>query len=155
MAFSRPVRRRFAALLRARARALVAAQGGMAALEFALVAPLFLMLAFGIVVFSLYLAAWIGVVQAAAEGARASVAGMGASERQTLASARVLSVVSGYAPLLDATKVVVSYPAASSGYFSVSVTYPVAELGLARYASLAPVPSLSPTRTATVTTGGY
>jgi Flp pilus assembly protein TadG len=134
---------------------MAAAEGGMAALEFALVAPLFLALAFGIVVVSLYLAAWIGVVHAAAEGARASVAGMGPSERQTLASDRVQAVISGYAPLLDTAKVVVAYPAAAAGYFSVSVTYPVAELGLASYSALTPVPSLSPTRTATVTVGGY
>jgi Flp pilus assembly protein TadG len=134
---------------------MAAAEGGMAAVEFALVAPLLLALAFGIVVFSLYLAAWIGVVHAAAEGARASVAGMGEAERETLANARVQAVVSGYAPLLDTAKVVVAYPAAAAGYFSVSVTYPVAELGLAAYSALAPVPSLSPTRTATVTVGGY
>ncbi len=130
-------------------------EGGMAALEFALVAPLLLTLAFGIVVFSLYLAAWLGVIHAAAEGARASVAGMGSTERQTLAAGRIMAVVAGYSPLLDTAKVQIAYPAASAGYFSVSVTYPVVELGLARYAALAPSPGLSPTRTATVTTGGY
>jgi Flp pilus assembly protein TadG len=123
--------------------------------EFALVAPLLLLLAFGIVVLSFYFAAWIGVTQAAAEGARASVAGMGATERQALADARVQAVIAGYSPLLDPAKVQVAYPAAQTGYFSVSVTYPVAEMGLSRYAAVAPAPSLSPTRTATVTTGGY
>jgi Flp pilus assembly protein TadG len=146
---------RFSRLARRLRRNWLAAEEGMAAVEFALVAPLLLTLAFGIVVFSLYLAAWLGVIHAAAEGARASVAGMGAAERQTLAAGRIQAVVAGYAPLLDTAKVQVAYPAAASGYFSVSVTYPVVELGLARYAALAPVPALSPTRTATVTTGGY
>lgn len=133
----------------------LAADGGMAAVEFALVAPLLLLLAFGIVVMSIYLAAWIGVIQAAAEGARASVAGMGAAERQSLAASRVQAVVSGYSPLLDPAKVVTEYPSVQTGYFSVKVTYPVLELGLSHYSALAPVPSASPSRTATVTTGGY
>ena len=44
---------------------------GIAALEFALVAPLFLVLVFGIVVYGIYFATWIVVTEAASEGARA------------------------------------------------------------------------------------
>ena len=128
---------------------------GASAIEFALVAPLFLLIVFATVMFSIYLATWLGVSHAAAEGARASVAGLTATERQNLAIGRVQAVISGYAPLLDQTKVQVAYPTAAAGMFSVQVTYPLAQLNLARYAPLAPVPTVAPSRTATVTTGGY
>jgi Flp pilus assembly protein TadG len=127
----------------------------VAAIEFAFVAPVLLMIAFGIVTFSIYLTTWLGVAQAAAEGARASVAGLGASERESLAAGRIAAVLGGYSPLLDPAKAQVTYPAAATGLFSVRVAYPVAELNLAAMSPFAPAPSLSPTRTATVTTGGY
>lgn len=128
---------------------------GMAAVEFALLAPLLLMILFGVVVFSLYLTTWLGVAQAAAEGARASVAGLDAGERQSLATQRVQAVIAGYAPLLDTSAVEITYPAAGAGLFSVRVSYPLTALDLAKYAPLAPVPAIAPARTATVTTGGY
>ena len=130
-------------------------QSGLAAMEFAFVAPVLLVLVFGVVVFSIYLATWIGVVHAAAEGARASVAGLTAAERQSLAATRVQAMLAGFQPLLDPAQAVVTYPATTAGLFSVTVTYPITALGLSGYASLAPVPTISPSRTATVTTGGY
>jgi Flp pilus assembly protein TadG len=128
---------------------------GAAAIEFALVVPLFLLIVFATVVFSVYLATWLGVSHAAAEGARASVAGLTETERESLAQSRVQAVISGYSPLLDASKVEIAYPAAASGLFSVQVTYPLAQLDLASFAPLAPIPTIAPSRTATVTTGGY
>jgi Flp pilus assembly protein TadG len=138
-----------------RTRRWAAAEEGTAAIEFAIVAPVFLLIVFATVVFSIYLAVWLGVSHAAAEGARASVAGLTDTERQDLALSRVEAVISGYAPLLDPAKAEVSYPAAGTGLFSVEVTYPLAELNLSAYAPVAPVPTIAPSRTATVTTGGY
>lgn len=142
-----PVWRRFQAGL--------ADERGAAAIEFAVVVPLFLSVIFIAVVFSIYLTTFIGVSQAAAEGARASVAGLDAAERQTLALGRVNAVISGYSPLLSTAKVQITYPTAATGLFSVKVSYPVAELKLASFAPFSPVPAVSPARTVTVTTGGY
>jgi Flp pilus assembly protein TadG len=120
-----------------------------------LVAPILIALMLGTATYGVYLACWIGVVQASAEAGRASVAGMSAAERQTLASARAQAVIAAYAPLLDQTKTVIEYPAATAGTFKVKVTYPVAELHLERIAAMVPVPAASPANTATVATGGY
>lgn len=128
---------------------------GAAALEFAIVAPVFLMIVFGIVVLAIYLSAWLGVSHAASEGARASVAGLTEAERESLAESRIDAVISGYSPLLDPAKVQVDYPSAATGLFSVKVTYPLAELDLSGYAPVVPIPAVAPSRTATVTTGGY
>ena len=54
---------------------LLRCEKGMAALEFILIAPALFALIFMIVLYSFYFAALMGVRQAAAEGARAAVAG--------------------------------------------------------------------------------
>lgn len=66
---------------------------GMAALEFVFLAPALLLLVFGTIVYSIYFSALIGVRQAAAEGARAAVAGLSSTERASLATARAAAVM--------------------------------------------------------------
>jgi Flp pilus assembly protein TadG len=61
---------------------------GGAALEFAMVVPAFLMLAFGIVDFSRYAFALISVRQAAAEAVRAASLGLSAEQVQAFARAQ-------------------------------------------------------------------
>ena len=46
------------------------AEAGVAAVEFALVAPIFLILVFSIIIYGFYFATYIAVVHAASEGAR-------------------------------------------------------------------------------------
>ena len=53
---------------------------GVAAVEFALVAPIFLLIIAGIIVFGFYFAIQVAVTEAASEGARLSVAGLTAAE---------------------------------------------------------------------------
>lgn len=71
-----------------RARALRRCAAGAAALEFAVVMPAFLALAFAIIDFSRYAFTLISVRQAAAEAVRAASMGRPAAEVQTLARAR-------------------------------------------------------------------
>jgi hypothetical protein len=90
---------------------------GAAAVEFALVLPLLVMLVFGIIQFGFVFNAYITVTQAAREGARmASVDKFDAA-----------AVKAGTTPL-DQSKVTVSgptpWPVASGSYFSVTVRYP-------------------------------
>src|SRR3546814_8901086 len=49
------------------------AEAGVAAIEFALIAPIFLILMFGIVVYGFYFGTCIALAHAASEGARASI----------------------------------------------------------------------------------
>lgn len=71
-----------------------------AALEFALVSPALLMIMIGILVFGLYFGSFIAVTNAAAEGARASVAGLNDTERGTLATQAATTTFASYAPFL-------------------------------------------------------
>lgn len=76
----------------ARGRGLIAPRRGWsaggAALEFAVVAPVFLMLVFGIIDFSRYAFSVISVRQAAAEAVRAASLGRTVAEVQQIARAR-------------------------------------------------------------------
>ena len=62
---------------------------GASAVEFAIIAPLFLFILFGLIVFGIYLGASHSVQQIAASAARASIAGLDAQERVELATAYI------------------------------------------------------------------
>jgi Flp pilus assembly protein TadG len=103
------------------------------AIEFALVAPLFLLLVFATMIFAIYFATFVAVIHSASEGARASIAGMTNAEREQLARARVQSLFTAYRPLLDPTRATVtaSAPVAGTGTpsYRVAVSYPVGDFG--------------------------
>lgn len=110
----------------------LAASDGAVALEFALVAPFFLLLVFGTMIFALYFATFVAVIHGAAEGARASIGGFTDAERGQLARARVAALFDGYQPLLDpARATVTTQPAAPGGVsgYRVAVAYPVGDFG--------------------------
>ena len=130
----------------------------MAAIEFALVAPMLLMLVFGIIIYGFYFATGIAVAHAAAEGARASVAGMTQAERQSLAESGARAVFADYAPLLDddaAHLQISTGPSATPGMFAVTVSYDLSDRNFASFAGLLPLPSSRPAVTVTVANGGY
>jgi Flp pilus assembly protein TadG len=130
---------------------------GVAAIEFAIVAPVFLMLLFGIIVYGIYFATWIAVTEAASEGARASVAGLSTAERVSLATAQVQKFIGYYSPMLnagDATIVAQQAPGSSGGAFQVKITYNFSTYGFGTLSSLLPVPSANPSVTITVSNGG-
>jgi Flp pilus assembly protein TadG len=130
---------------------------GTAAVEFALVLPLFLILIGAIVVYGFYFTVWIAVTESAAAGARASVAGLTDAERISTAKAEVNAYLNSYGGLLspaNATVVAQDEPGSNGGAFQVSVTYNIATLGLANFSALLPVPSGSPSATVTVSNGG-
>lgn len=106
---------------------------GVVAVEFALVAPLFMLLIFGTMVFALYFATFVAVIHGASEGAKASVAGLSDAERGTLATARIQYVFSGYSPLLDPTHVTIRTQAGTAGLYKVTVTYPIKDFQLGSF----------------------
>lgn len=133
-----------------------AAQHGAIAVEFAMIAPIFLMMVFGIIMYGSYLAVVHGVQQLAAEAARSSVAGMSESERSTLASSYVTGNVNTY-PLIDPAKLTVN--AATSGsdanVFVVSVNYDASGMFIYSLPAFVPMPSPSIVRSAAIPRGGY
>jgi len=132
------------------------ARDGVAAVEFAIIAPVFLMLLFGIVIYGSYLAVVNGVQQLAAEAARSSVAGLSESERSTLANAYVTGNINSY-PLIKPAQLTVN--AATSGsdanVFVVTVSYNASGMFIYSLPSFLPAPSSTISRSAAIPRGGY
>ena len=117
-----------------------------------------LMLVFGIIIYGFYFATGIAVAHAAAEGARASVAGMTAAERQGLAEDQARAIFADYAPLLDddaAHLQISAGPSATAGMFAVTVSYDLSDRNFTSFAGLLPLPSSRPAVMVTVANGGY
>jgi len=133
-----------------------AGEAGMAAVEFALVAPAFLAIVFAILIYGLYFGTWLAISQAAAEGARASVAGMSTAERTSLAQAAAAAVLQDYGPLLTSGDwTITAAPGTTAHTFQVSVQYDLTARGFAQYVDVLPLPTSTPTATVTVGYGGF
>lgn len=137
-------------------RRIIRSQDGMAALEFALLAPALLMLVFAIIVYSLYFSTLMGVRHAAAEGARAAMAGLSLQERTTLATARAQAVIDNYGALLSSggPSTITATPD-GSGLFTVRVSHNLSGTAMMRYAGFIPLPSPVVSATVSITNGSY
>jgi Flp pilus assembly protein TadG len=128
----------------------------VAALEFALIGPMFIVLTFGIVVYGIYFSTWILVTQTASEAARSSLAGMSTTERKSLATATVSRMVTAYAPLVSSNNLTVSFPTPSNpNLFSVQIAYDFTHSSIQSLVGIVPFPTSQPTITVTVSNGGY
>ncbi|ARR53168.1 pilus assembly protein TadE [Rhizorhabdus wittichii DC-6] len=129
---------------------------GAAAIEFALIAPALIMLMFAILVYSTYFATYIGVRQAAAEGARAALAGLSTSERTTLATARAQQVLDQYGLMLSAgSQPDIRAGVGASGSFEVKISYDISGSPIMRYGALLPLPNTTITSSVIVGNGSY
>jgi len=129
---------------------------GAGAVEFAIVAPLFLLIVLGLLVYGIYLGSVHSVEQLAADAARASVAGLSDAERIQIATTHVTTNTADY-PLLDVTKVsVVAGPsAADPSQFRVSVRFDASDLPIWGVSGLVPMPDRIIERTSVIKRGGY
>lgn len=136
---------------------LLKCEKGLAALEFALLAPALLALVFGVIVYSIYFTALIGVRQAAAEGARAAVAGLSLSERVTLAEDRAQAVIDNYGSLLGGKSqpAITAGAGDTAGTFRVDVRYDMSGSPIMKYGNFVPLPDSNVEASVTVTNGGY
>ena len=140
----------------ARSRPLLKCERGIAALEFVFLAPALLLLVFGIIIYSIYFTAVLGVREAAAEGARASLAGLTPSERQGLATTRAQAVMDNYGSLAGAgNTVTVTAVPQGSDVFDVTVSYDMSSSPIMRYGNFVPLPSSTIEATVSVTNGSY
>lgn len=129
---------------------------GAAAIEFALIAPALIMLLFAILVYSTYFAAYLGVRQAAAEAARASLAGLSTIERRTLAVARAEQVLDQYGLMLaSGTRPVVTAAAGAAGTFRIDITYDISGSPMMRYGAMLPLPDETIASSIVVSNGSY
>ena len=128
---------------------------GTSAVEFAMLAPLFIVLLLGMVAYGIYFGASHSVQQIAADAARTAIAGLNQSERQTLVSDFIAHDVAGY-PFVDPNKLTVSAQdsAADGSQFIVSVSYDARNLPIWNLFPKLPLPGTTIQRQSTIRVGG-
>jgi Flp pilus assembly protein TadG len=128
---------------------------GASALEFAIVAPVFFMLVFGIIIYGYYFASLSMLNHIAYEAARATVTGLSDDERSALAHARADELISGLGGFIDAGAVEVSAATGGDGIYAVTVHYQFSALSLIGASSLVPLPPMEQTIRVEMSHGGY
>jgi Flp pilus assembly protein TadG len=131
------------------------ATSGASAIEFAIVAPVFFLLIFGIIVYGYYFATLSVVNHIAYEAARATVSGLSDDERSSLAHARADALVSSLGSFLGADTVDVSTAPAGDGIYTVTVHHHFDMLNLIGTSSILPLPPSDQTVTVQISHGGY
>ena len=137
-------------------KSLVADTAGATAVEFAFVAPILILLLFGIIAISTLLATMHGLQQLASEAARASVAGIDETERGKIVADFIKSNAGGYA-FLEPAKITTSaatLPAQTSNY-EIVLTYDNSGSFIYMFRDLIPLPPPTIRRSAVVVRGGY
>lgn len=129
---------------------------GVAALEFAIVAPVMMFLLFGIVAYGVFFGAVHSVQQLAANSARAAMGGFDLEEREMLVRQHVSAVLGSDSflkePYLD---VRVEDVAEQPDFIRVTVTYDASELPIWNIYDGLPLPEKVISRSSVIRTGGY
>ena len=129
---------------------------GVAAIEFALIAPVFFFILLGIAAYGIYFSAISSLQELTADAARASVAGVSAAERQTIVSSYVTQSSPGYRLLSHHPITVTASPhPGDPTRYSVTLRTDISSLPLQGTTGLFPMPSAIIERTAVVRIGGY
>lgn len=125
------------------------------AVEFAMLAPIFIVLLLGMVAYGIYFGASHSVQQIAADAARTAIAGLNQTERQALVTDFVTNDVAGY-PFVDPTKLTISAQdsAVDGSQFVVSVTYDARNLPIWNLFRNLPLPGTTIQRQSTIRVGG-
>lgn len=126
-----------------------------AAVEFAILAPVFLLLLMGIIAFGIYLGAANAVQQLAADATRTALAGIDASERQTLAASYVQKNAAKYS-LINPGQIQTSIDNAATdpNQFTVTLSYNAANLPIWSLFTGLPLPGKTIVRASTIRLGG-
>ena len=134
----------------------IACRKATAAVEFAIVFPIFIMMLFGIISFGAYITVVHGVQQLAAEATRAAVAGLDDGERVTLATRSIATNVGAY-PLIAADRLTVARAVtdAATRNFSVTLRYDASDMFIFALPSFVPAPPTTVVRSASIQRGGY
>lgn len=142
-------------LARRAARARLMSRGGSAAVEFALIVPVLLLLFAGITMFGICLGAAHNLRQIAAEAARASVAGVTDAERASLAQSTVdRSLSTGAMFKRGSVAVQVGSDPLDATVYTVSLSFDATSLGLNAFSRLLPLLPTVLTSTVSVRRGG-
>ena len=128
---------------------------GTTAIEFATLAPIFILLLLGMVAYGIYFGASHSVQQIAADAARTAIAGLNQTERQALVTNFIAHDVSGY-PFVDPKKLTVNAQdsVVDGSQFVVSVTYDARNLPIWNLFQSLPLPGTTIQRQSTIRVGG-
>lgn len=128
------------------------ARRGVAAIEFAMVAPLLILMMLGIVVYGGWFWMAHSVQSLASEGARAAIAGLDPAERESLARGFVGGQVGDLGLRADRASVEVE---STASVIRVNVVYDASDHPLMALSAIIPSPPRTIRRTAVVRLGGY
>lgn len=127
---------------------------GSIAIEFAILAPVLIAVVFSIVAFGMVISINNALQQIVAEAARASVAGLSDTERDSLARAYITASAGAY-PFIDPRKLAVSTSGLSGTAFRVSAQYDMSDSVAAGLMAALSLPAPSVSRSAVVQRGGF
>lgn len=121
-----------------------------------MVAPVFILILIGILVYGIYFGTALSVTQIAAEAARASVGGLNNTERTSLAENKAEAMIRSYGFLSADRMTVVAAPQADDAdVFDVAVTYDASNLPIYAFDGLLPIPPAVITRRSSIQRGGF
>jgi len=130
-------------------------KAGTAAVEFAILAPIFLLLLMGVIAFGIYLGAANAVQQLAADATRTALAGIDATERQTLATTYIQKNAAKYMLINPAQiQTAIDNAASDPSQFTVTISYNAANLPIWNLLTGLPLPGKTITRASTIRLGG-
>lgn len=130
-------------------------QTGSAAVEFAIIAPVFILMLVGMLAFGIYLSATHSIRQLSADAARASIPGLTEEERKQLATAFVAQSAHRYA-FIDPEYLVVTVKddEEHENRFDVELRYDSSELPIWSLAAITPLPGKTIVGVTTIQNGG-
>lgn len=128
---------------------------GIAAIEFAIVSPILIMLLGGVLIYGLYFATLHSLQQLVAEASRATIPGLTDAERETLATSQIDNTIQQY-PLLKRQFLTVraATDPLSADRYIVAVNYDARHLGLDSFGAILPQPPDRIERAAIIRKGG-
>jgi len=126
-----------------------------AAVEFAILSPIFILLLMGMVSYGIYFGASHSLQQIAADAARTAIAGLDSSERQELAN-RFISLNASAYPFIDSTHIVVDThdSIADGSQFVVELEYDATNLPIWGIFKGLPLPEKTIIKQSTIRVGG-
>lgn len=130
-------------------------RSGTSAIEFAMLAPVFILFLFGMIAYGIYFGASHSVQQIAADAARTAIAGQSAAERRTIVADFVSQNAAGY-PFIDLGKLTVSAQDSTSdgNQFNVQVSYDARNLPIWNLLPDLPLPGTTIVFRSTIRVGG-
>jgi Flp pilus assembly protein TadG len=129
-----------------------------AAVEFSLIGPLFLVVMFAVISFSVVTLTYSSLQQLVAEAARATIAGLSDQERDQIARSSITSNALTYA-LIDPSKISIkttgSVSGASSSAYTITITYDFSGSFVFSLPGTSALLSRNLVRSSTVIIGGF